>query len=98
MTKRIIVRAAAEADMAEAQEWYNAQRLGLGEQFVLCVEETFERLSHTPEMHQKVFKDARRAFVRRFPYLVYYRVRSDAVVILAVVHGRRDPQHWQSRV
>ena len=35
---------------------------------------------------------------RRFPFAVYFRIRSDALVVLAVFHGRRDPTVWQRRV
>jgi hypothetical protein len=39
----------------------------------------------------------RRALVRRFPYAVFYRVESDAPVIIACVHCRSHPRRWQSR-
>jgi plasmid stabilization system protein ParE len=39
----------------------------------------------------------RRALVRRFPYAIYFRAAPDEIVVLAVIHGRRHPRHWQSR-
>lgn len=36
-----------------------------------------------------------RAF-KRFPYAVYFRLTSDAIVVLAV-HGRQDPERWRGR-
>lgn len=98
MTRELIIRPAAADDMAEGLRWYNRQRAGLGLEFIECVEQTFDALTRTPEMHQKVYKDARRAVVRRFPYVVYYRVKPTATVILAVVHALQDPRRWQSRV
>lgn len=49
-------------------------------------------------MHQVVYKGARRAGPRRFPYSVYYRVHADRVEVVAVQHGRRDPDDWKSRL
>jgi plasmid stabilization system protein ParE len=36
--------------------------------------------------------------LKRFPYVVYYRVEAERLVILAVQHGRRDEARWHSRV
>jgi len=41
--------------------------------------------------------DIRRAQLGRFPYLVYYVVLPEAVSVIAVMHGRREPRRWQSR-
>ncbi len=45
-----------------------------------------------------VYKDARCALLRRFPYAIYYRVKRDRIVVIAVFHSSRDPREWQSRV
>jgi plasmid stabilization system protein ParE len=36
--------------------------------------------------------------MRRFPYVVYYRVEVGRVFIVAVQHGSRNWSSWQSRV
>ena len=36
--------------------------------------------------------------MRRFPYSVFYAVKNDAVHILAVQHGHRDPRTWPGEV
>lgn len=41
--------------------------------------------------------DIRRALLRRFPYCVFYIVLSNEIVVLACVHGHRDPKIWQDR-
>ncbi len=77
----MIIRPEAEADLVNAREWYERQREGLGAQFLLCVEEVLERIGRTPEMYAVVYHDVRRAFTRRFPYAVYYRVDDHAMVV-----------------
>lgn len=44
----MIIRPEAEADLADAQDWYEQQRQGLGAEFLLCVEEVFARIDRTP--------------------------------------------------
>ena len=94
----MIIRPEAEADLATARSWYERQRAGLGAEFLLCMEEVVERIDRTPEMYRMVYHDVRRALTRRFPYAVYYRIAGQAVVILGILHMRRDPHEWQSRV
>ena len=57
----------------------------------------FDRISATPEIYATVYREVRKAQVRRFPYSVYYRLRPDRVVVLAVFHNKRNPNIWKSR-
>ena len=50
-----------------------------------------------PEMYAAAFRGVRPAKLRRFPYVVYYRVLADRIEVLAVLHGSRDPRIWQGR-
>lgn len=97
MTRDLLIRPEAEADLDEAKTWYERRREGLGIDFLLCVEEVFERICRSPEWYPVVFRDVRRGMVRRFPYGVFYRVMEEQIVVLAVFHARRDPSGWQSR-
>jgi hypothetical protein len=53
-----------------------------------------QRLATNPEGSPVV----RRVRLRRFPYGLFYRVRPDALVVLACFHARRGPRRWQERV
>ncbi|HEX8201483.1 MAG TPA: type II toxin-antitoxin system RelE/ParE family toxin [Isosphaeraceae bacterium] len=44
------------------------------------------------------WEDVRACRLRRFPYVVYYRVLADRVEVLAVLHGSRESSTWRSRV
>ena len=94
----MIIRPEAEADVVTARAWYERQREGLRAAFLLCVEEVLDHIDRTPALYPVVYQEVRRAFTRRFPYAVYYRVADNDVVVLGILHTRRDPQEWQSRV
>jgi plasmid stabilization system protein ParE len=93
----LVVNPEAEADLADARQWYEERRPGLGTEFLLCVEEVFERLARTPRLYGTVFQDLRLAIVRRFPYAVIYRADEDQVTVVAVYHTHRNPRGWQGR-
>ena len=67
MTRSPIVNPPAEADLAEAKAWYDGRRPGLGDDFLLCIDEVFEGIRRRPELHGEVFRELRLALVGRFP-------------------------------
>jgi plasmid stabilization system protein ParE len=97
LTSRVIVRPLAEADIIEARTWYDEQEPGLGGSFRDAVALTIWQIAESPLSYPRVNDEIRRARVRRFAYAVYFRVHSEDVVILAVVHNSRHPDHWRSR-
>ncbi len=95
MKKQIIIRPEAEADIQDAFLWYEQQRNGLGNDFLLCVEEALSMIRRTPEMYPRVHKNVYRSLIRRFPYGVFYIIEEDRIVILAVFHAKRNPKQWK---
>lgn len=80
--------------MGEAHDWYEAQSLGLGEEFLAAVDLQLKRLEQAPLLYPEIIPGVRRALLPRFPYGVFYTVRKDLVHILAVIHHARNPRRW----
>jgi len=97
MSLPIVLRPEAQADLATARDWYEQQRPGMGDTFIDAVDEVHGRIAAMPELHPLVLRGVRRTKLRGFPYLTYYRVLSDRVEVIAVLHGSRDPSVWQDR-
>lgn len=98
MNFNIQVRRAAELDIAEAEIWYENQRLGLGSEFLSEISRIFVVLGQTPLMHPVLHRDVRRAILRRFPYLLWYRVVNNDVTVLACTHVRKNPEKVTRRL
>lgn len=98
MSVPVIWRPEAEADLLAALDWYEGQRLGLGEEFADAVETMVARIEATPELYAIALESVRRGKLRRFPYLIYYRVLLDKIEVLAVLHSSRNPLLWQNRI
>ena len=98
MSLPIVLRPEAQADLLAARDWYAQQRAGLEDAFAEAVEQLLARIEAMPELYAAVLRDVRRGKLRRFPYVVYYRVLADRIEVIAVLHGSRDPQVWQDRV
>ncbi len=90
-------RAEAASDVVLAREWYDGQRPGLGDDFVLALERVVGLVSELPEAFPEIAVGLRRALLGRFPYAVYYRLDGDLVDVIACLHTRRSPSRWRSR-
>lgn len=93
----VIYRPEAAADIVEAATWYERQRAGLREEFLAAVGETVDRISEQPMQYAVIYRETRRALVRRFPYGVFYRLLDQHVVVLACFHTSRNPRMWRAR-
>jgi len=95
---QVRIQSAAAADVAEAASWYEDRRAGLGIEFILELDAAIDRASDTPEIYEVIYLNARRVFVRRFPYSVYFVFDGGIVEVFAVLHQHQTPRTWRSRV
>lgn len=98
MAFSIRIRPEAEKDLQEAFDYYQECRSGLGHEFIMCVDVALKSIQRNPMQHPIIYKQIYRNFVQRFPFGVYYLVKQDLVLVVAVLHVRRNPLHWQKRV
>jgi plasmid stabilization system protein ParE len=98
MPRRFIVRPLAEADLENAARWYEEERPGLAGRFLADVDRALERIRERPLQFPAVAGDVRRALLHTFPYATYFQASDEIVVVLAVLHLRRNPRIWQGRV
>ncbi len=97
MTRDLVVRPEAEADMGDAFKWYEERVPGLGSDFLLNIDAAFHAILRHPQQFPLVHKNLRRALIRRFPYQVFFLIEDRRIVVLAVFHARRSPNRWQRR-
>ncbi len=93
----LVFRPEVIEELDEAYNWYESQQQGLGDEFLDYVDGMLNRICQQPESYAAVYQDVRRAVLRRFPYVVSYRIVSSRVVVTGVFHGRRDPKVWLKR-
>jgi plasmid stabilization system protein ParE len=88
----------AKRDVKKAYEWYEQQKSGLGERFLERVEECLRAIGRNPKAFRPVLRDARRAIVKQFPYVIFYRIEAEAIFVYSVFHTSQDPQKWMDRL
>jgi plasmid stabilization system protein ParE len=98
MKHKAIIRPEAELDISEAFSWYDGLVSGLGSEFIERLDDAIDYILRNPEIHPIIYKNIRRAFIRRFPYAVYYIYEKSNIIVLAVFHFKRNPKSWLKRI
>lgn len=87
----------AERELEEIENYYDGIREGLGDRFREEMEMTVSRILKYPNGWQSLSAVVRRCRLNSFPYGIIYRVKSDEIRLLAVMHHHREPDYWTYR-
>ena len=87
----------AADEFVAAVEWYQKQRPGLGAEFTAACRSALTLIQDRPLSFRLIYGELRRVLLRRFPYAIFYRYRESELLVVAVMHERRDPRIWQER-
>ena len=94
MSSLVRFKPSADRDVESAFVWYEERRTGLGDEFLEEVDAAVTRIAANSRAHQIVRGRIRRAVVHRFPYLIFYVIDPEEIVVLACMHASRDPESW----
>lgn len=92
MTTALIVHPAANQEVDAARSWYDDISTDLGNDFAQAVAEAIDLFLRNPRLFADIGDGIHRAFVRRFPYQVFYRIGTNQIRVLAVCHSHADRQ------
>ena len=96
--KKIRFLLPAEIEMLEAAAYYETRVTNLGENFLTTIERAVSMISEQPKTWPEIGYGIRKYIIRRFPYSILYRVDSEEIVIVAVMHQRQRPYYWFHRL
>ena len=85
-------------DADDAMEYYAGVEDYLPQRFIAEVDAALDFAEHFALAGRPLYTKYRRIALRRFPYLLCYRVVDDVVHVLAVVHDRRNPKWVRARL
>lgn len=88
----------ADAEYAEAAEYYSAIQPELGGRFYDEMESLIADVCNNPTRWKQFDPPARRRLALEFPYAVIYIDEPDHVWIVAIMPLRREPGYWHKRL
>ena len=95
---RILFHKLAGRELLDARDHYDDLVFGLGKSFVIEIERCLNIIKSNPLAYPLIKGSIRKAVVIKFPYSILYRVEKKNIYILAVMHQKRKPKYWASRV
>lgn len=95
---KLIFHPEAKVELREAAADYEGRRGGLGQEFLGEVRKIAEKIRQNPLRCAFIHPLYRCCRVKRFPYGIIYRDDNSHVFIAAVMHFRRKPGYWRSRI
>ena len=86
---------AAQYELDEAIDYYNAQVPHLGQAFLLEILASLDRVCLWPDAWHAVSKNTRRCQLKRFPYGIIYSKIDSVILVIAIGHLHRSPEYWR---
>lgn len=81
----------ASNDLERIINWYESQSPGLSAHFLEAVEASLKNILTRPYGYKLVTNEIRRCLMNKFPYVIYYVLHRDKVVVLRVRGKRQKP-------
>ena len=88
----IVVIEEVADDLKLAERFYEKQSKGLGKYFKDSIISDIESLWLYAGIHIKVF-GLYRLLSKRFPYGIYYEIKKDTVIVIAILDLRQHPKN-----
>ena len=87
----VVVEKRALKDAQKAIDYYDEQRIGLGEKFNTALDKHIATIATNPH-YQLRYKDYRALPIKKFPYLIVFFIdqTTSAVFITAVFHTKQN--------
>ena len=98
MTRSLWIHPELWDDADEAIDYYTGVEDDLPQRFMRELRASFSFISSWPLAGRVFHGEYRRVALKRFPYLMCYRIVDDTVRVLAIVHNRRDPSWVRARL
>ncbi len=87
----------AEEDFDNAFNYYLYENERVANNFYHKTNESFITLSKDPFAYQKIYKNIHRFVMKKFPFVIYFRINGFSIRIIAIFHTSRNPQIWEDR-
>jgi len=84
-------------EASEAASYYEERVPGLGDRFIKTLKGTASSISKQPLLWRKRDGGFRRVNLPGFPYYIAYFIRGETILITAIAHASRHPDHWKNR-
>ncbi|MGE3273454.1 MAG: type II toxin-antitoxin system RelE/ParE family toxin [Chloroflexota bacterium] len=87
----------ASEEVEAARLWYRRQSAAAVQGFRRELDHAVAMIAEGPERHPPHLYGTRKFLLRRFPFMIVYRLDGGAVQVIAIAHTGRRPGYWRDR-
>jgi toxin ParE1/3/4 len=96
---RVEYHPAIERELSEIIKYYNDCSRGLGGEFLNEFERQILKIAAMPTRWMTVETGVRRALMKRFPFVIYFKIlENDTIRVTVIKHQRRHPDYGRNRI
>lgn len=97
---KVVVHEEADAELTAAAEWYEQEREGLGDEVLAEAGRVLSVIAEGPTIWPFVpgSKVVRSFLFTRFPYIAYFVIHHELILVMAFGHTSRRPGYWRTRL
>jgi toxin ParE1/3/4 len=96
--KRLEIHPSALAEFKSSLLWYLERNDTAAGKFAASVDQAIGALVESPSRWPQGEYGTRKIILRRFPFAIIYREQQNAIQVLAIAHGHRQPEYWKGRL
>lgn len=96
--KPVVFHPEAEEELFSSVRYYESCSERLGLRFLQEVQRGLDEIAAAPQRWPVLIGEVRRHLLGPFPYGLLFTELPDRIVLLAVMHLRRKPGSWRSRL
>jgi len=86
----------AKEDLENSLAWYERQKIGLGQEFLTCIEVAIQSIKKNPHMYRLYYSVFHGCVVRRFPFVIFYTIEENEIVVHSIFDSRRNIENRPS--
>lgn len=88
---QILIEEDAKFDIAEGYDWYSKISKQLSNSFLDQIKRTIDYLKENPFLFQLVYKDYRQVPVKKYPFVIIYKIESENVKVYRLFPTNMNP-------
>lgn len=88
----------AEVDFDKSYKFYSEDSPKVADAFFKQINLGFENIKQNPKSFLTAHKDIRKYVVKKFPFVIYYRIVHTVIQVIAIFHTSRNPEIWNERI
>jgi len=88
----------ARLDALEPYDWYAERSQQAADAFQQELQDAGRAIQCSPERWANYLFGTRRYVMKRYPFVLVYRVATERIELVAIAHAKRNPGYWKERL